>query len=261
MAAMEALKSPIHIQESAVAVADSHSMELLTKKKRSKRTRSETPFMSEEEYTAFTLIMLSRDNRVPFTPPVLTVGSAAGNLRSGIVSYKCSVCDKSFSSYQALGGHKASHRKPAPIPDLKTEQQQPSIPVTDSVGNYVNPLNPSGRPHECSVCHKVFTTGQALGGHKRRHYEGVINNSSGSAAKSGLTTSSSSDGLKSSRIVRHNFDLNLPALPDIGLELTLVSNGKRIIGGGVGGGVGVGGGDQEVESPLPSSKKLRLSLI
>jgi hypothetical protein len=27
------------------------------------------------------------------------------------LNHKCSVCDKAFPSYQALGGHKASHRK------------------------------------------------------------------------------------------------------------------------------------------------------
>ncbi|EYU39059.1 hypothetical protein MIMGU_mgv1a020243mg, partial [Erythranthe guttata] len=29
--------------------------------------------------------------------------------------------------------------------------------------------NRSGRAHECSICHKVFSTGQALGGHKTTH--------------------------------------------------------------------------------------------
>ncbi|ESQ30821.1 hypothetical protein EUTSA_v10012368mg, partial [Eutrema salsugineum] len=30
---------------------------------------------------------------------------------------------------------------------------------------------PSISIHECSICHKVFPTDQALGGHKRCHYE------------------------------------------------------------------------------------------
>jgi len=62
-----------------------------------------------------------------------------------------------------------------------------------------------GRVHECSVCRKTFPTGQALGGHKRCHYEG---------AGGGATTTnvpSTSAGLMSCR----GFDLNVPALPDI----------------------------------------------
>ncbi|WMV15479.1 hypothetical protein MTR67_008864 [Solanum verrucosum] len=38
--------------------------------------------------------------------------------------------------------------------------------------------NGSGRTHECLICHKCFPTGQALGGHKRCHYDGNNANSS-----------------------------------------------------------------------------------
>ncbi|KAL1193418.1 Zinc finger protein AZF2 [Cardamine amara subsp. amara] len=83
-------------------------------------------------------------------------------------SYKCSVCGKEFTSYQALGGHKASHRVKPP---------QPLVENANADGGdqkRVKMLLPSGKIHKCSICHVVFPTGQALGGHKRRHYEGLL---------------------------------------------------------------------------------------
>ncbi|KAL1219058.1 Zinc finger protein AZF2 [Cardamine amara subsp. amara] len=83
-------------------------------------------------------------------------------------SYKCSVCGKELTSFQALGGHKASHRVKPPQPLVENvstdggDQKQRKL------------LLPSGKIHKCSICHIVFPTGQALGGHKRRHYEGVL---------------------------------------------------------------------------------------
>ena len=82
-------------------------------------------------------------------------------------SYKCDVCGKEFTSYQALGGHKASHR---------VKLQQPLVDNANAeAGGQTRPrMAPSGKIHKCSICHVVFPTGQALGGHKRRHYEGVL---------------------------------------------------------------------------------------
>ncbi|EOA36499.1 hypothetical protein CARUB_v10011173mg [Capsella rubella] len=78
--------------------------------------------------------------------------------------FECSVCGKGFTSYQALGGHKASHRV------------KPPQPLVENAGEKTREklLAPSGKIHKCSICHVLFPTGQALGGHKRRHYEGVL---------------------------------------------------------------------------------------
>ncbi|XP_057501822.1 zinc finger protein ZAT10-like [Actinidia eriantha] len=212
--ALEALNSPstatpsLHFDD-----VDHRSLEPWTKRKRSKRPRT------EEEYLALCLIMLARggataveNNRNSESPP----------------SYKCSVCNKAFSSYQALGGHKASHRKLAGTEDR-------------SSASAVTVLNPSGRAHECSICHKSFPTGQALGGHKRRHYEG--GNGGSAASSSGVT---SSEGGASSQSHR-DFDLNLPAIPEFRLPLSVDCGRKSQLPG-----------EQEVESPLPM-KKPRLS--
>ncbi|KAK3006814.1 hypothetical protein RJ639_016648 [Escallonia herrerae] len=63
--------------------------------------------------------------------------------------FKCKTCDRQFLSFQALGGHRASHKK------LKLAGGQ----------------SPREKPktHECSICGMEFSVGQALGGHMRRH--------------------------------------------------------------------------------------------
>ncbi|KAG6414954.1 hypothetical protein SASPL_122352 [Salvia splendens] len=33
--------------------------------------------------------------------------------------------------------------------------------------------------HQCSICGKIFATGQALGGHKRKHYGSVVTRNRG----------------------------------------------------------------------------------
>ncbi|KAL2537120.1 zinc finger protein ZAT10-like [Forsythia ovata] len=105
--------------------------------------------------------------------------------------YNCGVCNKAFTSYQALGGHKASHRKNSIITAIASDDGNPSTSTstTAAVGSNVfnvSALNPRGRLHECSICHKSFSNGQDLGGHKRRHYECTIGGNGG-ISKSGVT--------------------------------------------------------------------------
>lgn len=66
--------------------------------------------------------------------------------------------------------------------------------------------------HECNVCGKAFATGQALGGHKRCHYDGTIGSAAAGTARV--------DGGRDHRV---GFDLNLPALPDVVLERCAVA--------------------------------------
>ncbi|KAF7127138.1 hypothetical protein RHSIM_Rhsim11G0153800 [Rhododendron simsii] len=230
--ALEALSSPTR-RATPFDDMDPNCLEPWTKRKRSKRPRSESPAPTEEEYLALCLIMLARGG------PTSTATAAADK-----TSYKCSVCDKAFPSYQALGGHKASHRK---LAAGSTSDDHPSTSTTTTTTATTIP--PSGRSHECSICHKCFPTGQALGGHKRRHYEGSIGtgNSNGTGNGNGSSGVTTSEGGGSSHSNR-GFDLNMPALPEFGLSL-VVDCGRK----------SQPAGEQEVESPLPF-KKPRLSL-
>ncbi|XP_072993002.1 zinc finger protein ZAT10-like [Typha latifolia] len=148
-----------------------------SKGKRSKRPRCAT----DEEYLALCLLMLARGEsgrRLPSPPPPKQ-------------SHACSVCGKSFGSYQALGGHKTSHRKP-------TASSEDSASTRGGE---------EGRTHRCSVCMRTFPSGQALGGHKRLHYEGC---------GGGATPSEATATVK-------DFDLNLPPPPELGLGFEVES--------------------------------------
>jgi hypothetical protein len=137
-------------------------------------------------------------------------------------THACSVCGKAFASYQALGGHKASHRAkpPPPPPLLVLEKQQDAAqhaaPPSSSAGTGTGTKPAAAaQAHECNVCGKAFPTGQALGGHKRCHYDGTI----GSAAAPARSASANSRVTSTTTTVTTagggGFDLNLPALPDI----------------------------------------------
>ena len=62
--------------------------------------------------------------------------------------YSCSICHRSFPTYQALGGHMASHRAAA----------SPGKKALATAQEYC-----------CKKCGALYLTGQALGGHMRKH--------------------------------------------------------------------------------------------
>ncbi|BAF30167.1 zinc finger protein 1 [Oryza sativa Japonica Group] len=176
------------------------------KRKRSRRRRPQLP-PSEEEYLALCLLMLARGRRDG--DDVAASASAA----AAAVEHRCSVCGKAFASYQALGGHKASHRKPPPPAmvdddEVVVETKPAAIATPSSSASGVSGGG-GGRAHECNVCGKAFPTGQALGGHKRCHYDGTIGSAAGAGASK--PAAKTTVAVAASR----GFDLNLPALPDV----------------------------------------------
>lgn len=262
--ALEALDSP--------TTTTRQFFDSCTKRKRTKRPRTEilppssatatttTKNPNDEEYLAFCLIMLAqggsatKNTSSTIVPPVTTTNMAAEAKTEVKIepllptdqTYKCCVCNKAFSSYQALGGHKASHRNK--LATATENNNNPSTSTTSSpsaagANNNISVLNPSGRIHECSICHKSFPTGQALGGHKRRHYEGNLGG--GASKSSATTTTTSAEGGASVTTSQKmlEFDLNLPALPelvDFDLSVDLGEKSQRLVGV-----------EQEVESPIP----------
>ncbi|CAN1135353.1 Zinc finger protein ZAT11 [Linum perenne] len=74
--------------------------------------------------------------------------------------FECKTCSRKFSSFQALGGHRASHKRP------KTLLGSEKLGLDD--GKLLG-LTTKPKMHECSICGVEFALGQALGGHMRRH--------------------------------------------------------------------------------------------
>ncbi|CAL4886089.1 unnamed protein product [Urochloa decumbens] len=141
--------------------------------------------------------------------------ATADGVRAGFYVYECKTCNKCFPTFQALGGHRASHKKPrlaaadeeiatnvitaAAITNTIKQQKPPAPTVSPAPAMLLRPhhqiadaavfpdvttalsLNSgvamSGaamstaklRVHECSICGAEFASGQALGGHMRRH--------------------------------------------------------------------------------------------
>ncbi|OIT22250.1 PREDICTED: zinc finger protein ZAT10-like [Nicotiana attenuata] len=296
--AIEALKSPTtEPTPTTPPIYEQVNLDSSTKGKRSKRPRNEIQ-PTEEEFLALCLIMLARSGggRTNSThhDTTTTAAAAVQQQKKQITydplprqdqealieqhSYKCSVCNKSFASYQALGGHKASHRNKHSTTTAATVSDDNSTSTS---------LNPSARSHECSICHKYFPTGQALGGHKRRHYEGkIIGGGGGSREAGGSHTVISSEAGGSHTVISaeaggshtlisseaggshtlisseaggshtlisweaggsartvRDFDLNLPPPPEFSLGLTVDCEGKSQLSS-----------EQEVESPMPTKK-------
>ncbi|CAK9188407.1 unnamed protein product [Ilex paraguariensis] len=130
----------------------------------------------------------------------MNLGSAAPVLKSrvhlnnvkGVAKgmFECKACKKVFNSHQALGGHRASHKKVKGCFAAKKDHLENSVADEDVITHEElfpsksptslqfefgsNAMSPGGSRrseiHECSICHRSFSTGQALGGHKRCHW-------------------------------------------------------------------------------------------
>ncbi|CAN6442866.1 unnamed protein product [Victoria cruziana] len=123
------------------------------------------------------------------------VAAAPLPLKGG--GYECKTCNRRFSSFQALGGHRASHKRPRFVGedgDVDGDEQQPH-----------KQRRGKGGGHECAICGLEFAIGQALGGHMRRHRNEAIELTLGAP-----TAEPTKKVAKKARFL----DLNLPPLED-----------------------------------------------
>ncbi|KAF8110649.1 hypothetical protein N665_0081s0078 [Sinapis alba] len=92
--------------------------------------------------------------------------------------FQCKGCKKVFASHQALGGHRASHKKVKGCfaSRDKEEEEEYKEEEDDEEEEEEEEDKPhiirrkKSNAHECTICHRVFSSGQALGGHKRCHW-------------------------------------------------------------------------------------------
>ncbi|XP_076952312.1 uncharacterized protein LOC143625994 [Bidens hawaiensis] len=108
--------------------------------------------------------------------------------------YECLNCNRTFSSFQGLGGHRPCHKKnngfiASEYAKAKTEKRVPK----------------KNKWHECPICFRMFKSGQALGGHKRSHFM------NGSEDRSDDMAAMEQVDATATATATDMFDLNLPA--------------------------------------------------
>ncbi|KAJ8765150.1 hypothetical protein K2173_010641 [Erythroxylum novogranatense] len=189
-----------------------------------KLTSIEAVMGEDDHEVAACLLMLanSADGATMFDADQQTggIGTVTGNCQvleeeeEGNSRFECSSCKKVFGSHQALGGHRASHKNVKGCFAITRSNDGWCEAVEDDSGSgdvvmRENMEEESGNNkmvmvlgghHQCSICLKVFSSGQALGGHKRCHFEKGEEASSSSMFQ-GDIVASNNKGL----------DLNLPA--------------------------------------------------
>ncbi|TVU27628.1 hypothetical protein EJB05_19123, partial [Eragrostis curvula] len=162
--------------------------------------------------------------------------TTADGVRAGFYVYECKTCNKCFPTFQALGGHRASHKKPRlPLPAADDHDiiANATINAVAAITNQKPPmmsppLPPPPRVADIAVFPEVTTAlslnshvaaaagnsssgnklrGQALGGHMRRHRP--LNAPPERAVTPAITVM---DAKKES--INLELDLNLPAPSD-----------------------------------------------
>ncbi|KAJ7967076.1 Zinc finger protein [Quillaja saponaria] len=177
-----------------------------------------------------TRIVSSYQESEPFVGDATMNAEADGAGPSGLnCRFECSSCKKVFGSHQALGGHRASHKNvkgcfaitrsdgiggdqdynhnsSSGTGDEQISESQRDSQVGLEENNEINKmvmvLGSAG--HKCGICLRVFSSGQALGGHKRCHWEKGDNEAS---VSQGISNTSPFAATKEGC----GLDLNLPA--------------------------------------------------
>ncbi|CAO2826150.1 unnamed protein product [Amaranthus hypochondriacus] len=124
--------------------------------------------------------------------------------------YECKTCNRQFPSFQALGGHRASHKKPRTLMGDHDHMMEDNR-MDENASSRKSKL------HACSICGLEFSIGQALGGHMRRH-------------RAALTGSSLLPNVSSVKKIKMDHNDNKSRFVCLDLNLTPLENGLLEIG-------------------------------
>lgn len=153
------------------------------------------PTLAEPEESCASASKEDQERRNPlnFIAPISCSVPQDNNKAKGVAKglFECKACKKVFNSHQALGGHRASHKKVKGCFAARLDHLEDSLADDDVITHEEffptksnstlqfdhgsnNPLATTSKRkskvHECSICHRIFSSGQALGGHKRCHW-------------------------------------------------------------------------------------------
>ncbi|XP_019444304.1 PREDICTED: zinc finger protein ZAT5 isoform X2 [Lupinus angustifolius] len=245
----------MHVQEEQQHDLD-HMQMIKFKGKRTKRQRLPSPIRltmsstswtnnsEEEEDLANCLILLAQGRHnhqtqkvsEPYHTTTPDHNNKNVSKKIGLYVYECKTCNRCFPSFQALGGHSVSHKKPKA--NIAQDQKQGVVTsfvnggddddnydpttLTLQIPNNRTSITKSNKVHECSICGAEYTSGQALGGHMRRHRT-ILNTTSSTTTTNYSMSGANNIGVGDSpnesievKRPRHvlKLDLNLPAPED-----------------------------------------------
>lgn len=184
----------------------------------------------EEEDMANCLILLAQGHQnSKLTEPAVIATRPTSKAASGLYVYQCKTCNRCFPSFQALGGHRASHKKPKAN---NYNEEKKGFPVVEDEDDQLNNMSTtlslqianrslcstnikSNKVHDCLICGAEFPSGQALGGHMRRHRTSTATTPTTTATRT-MSLGASSPESQESKKPRNSLqlDLNLPAPED-----------------------------------------------
>ncbi|XVF55553.1 hypothetical protein PTKIN_Ptkin06aG0045200 [Pterospermum kingtungense] len=193
----------------------------------------------EDQDMANCLILLAQGQTRSKSPSSSEPASLATTSKTGIHFHQCKTCNRCFPSFQALGGHRASHKKPKVNNEESNHNNNKGLMFVKEGDDHhqfnnmnttlslqitnkavlCNSRSGKSKVHECSICGAKFSSGQALGGHMRRHrtFTNAATTTPATTTTLSVGTRSSSpeseDQFKKPRTLLQ-LDLNLPAPED-----------------------------------------------